>query len=97
VIELAKDVIKYLLIAAAIGFIIFGIIKPTFRTLLTTQGSAGEGSTGESNAAQGASANTNAQLSSAIAPYEQNLQVARQIAQQDPKIVASVIKEWVNE
>ena len=31
-----------------------------------------------------------------IEPYEKNLSIARQIAQQDPKIVASVIKDWVN-
>lgn len=29
-------------------------------------------------------------------PYEKNLNIARQIVQQDPKIVASVIKDWVN-
>jgi flagellar M-ring protein FliF len=28
--------------------------------------------------------------------YENNLQTAKQIAQQDPKIVATVVKEWVN-
>ena len=28
-------------------------------------------------------------------PYEQNLNIARQIAQRDPKVVASVIKDWV--
>jgi len=31
-----------------------------------------------------------------IEPYEQNLKIARQIAQRDPKIVASVIRDWVN-
>ena len=29
-------------------------------------------------------------------PYEQNLNIARQIAQRDPKVVASVIRDWVN-
>jgi len=31
-----------------------------------------------------------------VEPYEQNLKIARQIAQRDPKIVASVIRDWVN-
>lgn len=91
VIELAKDVIKYSLIAAAIGFIIFGVIKPTFRTLLTIQSNKSSLQT-----TQEANINTPAPIPSG-SPYEQSLQVARQIAQQEPKIVASVIKEWVNE
>lgn len=92
VIELANDIIKYLLIAAAMAFIVFGIIKPAFRALLAAPASAGA-----SDAGQEAGANSGAQPAPGIAPYEQNLQVARQIAQQEPKIVASVIKEWVKE
>jgi flagellar M-ring protein FliF len=92
VIELAKDITKYLLIAAAMAFIVFGIIKPAFRSLL-----AAPANTDAPDAGQEAGANSGAQLSPGIAPYEQNLQVARQIAQQEPKIVASVIKEWVKE
>jgi len=30
------------------------------------------------------------------APYESKLQAVKQLAQQDPKIVATVVKEWVN-
>lgn len=92
VIDLAKDIIRYSLIAAALWFVVFGVIKPAFRTILTTLSS-----TGGFKATEVTSANTGAQFSPTIAPYEQNLQVARQIAQQEPKIVASVIKEWVKE
>lgn len=92
VIELAKDIAKYLLIAAAMWFVIFRLIKPAFKTLLTTLTSPGGTTT-----TQGTSADTGAQFSSTTAPYEQSLQIARQIAQQEPKIVASVLKEWVKE
>lgn len=92
VIELAKDIIKYSLIAAAMWFIVFRVIKPTFRTLLTALSSMGN-----SRTTRVATDNSGAQFSATGAPYEQNLQVARQIAQQEPKIVASVIKEWVKE
>lgn len=91
VLELASNAAKYLLIAVAIGFVMFGVIKPSFRTLLATRSSS------DSNASQGTDANTGAHPPPTVAPYEQNLQVARQIAQQEPKIVASVIKEWVKE
>jgi flagellar M-ring protein FliF len=92
VIELAKDIIKYTLIAAAMWFVVFRVIKPTFRTLLIALNNLGT-----AKATQDAQVKTGAQFSSAGAPYEQSLQVARQIAQQEPKIVASVIKEWVKE
>ena len=91
-IDLAKDGIKYALIAAAMLFVIFGIIRPAFRTLLTPLSN-----TGGFVAAEAPVANTGAQFTPGNAPYEQSLQVARQIAQQEPKIVASVIKEWVKE
>jgi flagellar M-ring protein FliF len=92
VIELAKDILKYSLIAAAIGFVLFGVIRPAFRTLMTTLNNMGS-----VNANQGVGASPGTPFTSTVAPYEQNLQVARQIAQQEPKIVASVIKEWVKE
>ena len=90
-IELAKDLVKYALIAAAMLFVIFRVIKPAFSTLFTP--GAFVASTGEHSAA---SEQTEVSYSSSAPPYEQGLQTARQIAQQEPKIVAGVIKEWVN-
>ncbi len=95
-VELAKEIVKYLLIGLAMLFAIFGIIKPALRPLFAAPefkaggdfGLGGEERAPEQNAPENVSYNT-------VAPYEQNLQVARQISQQDPKIVASVIKEWV--
>jgi flagellar M-ring protein FliF len=90
-IELAKNIVKYALIAGIMLFVVFRIIKPVFSSLLATLNSAGS-----FRASPEAQAGTAVQYAPTIAPYEQNLQVARQIAQQEPKIVASVIKEWVN-
>jgi len=91
-INLAKDGIKYLLIAIAMLFVIFGVIRPAFRALFTPLSN-----TGGFQAIEASGADSEAPSSPAAAPYEQSLQVARQIAQQEPKIVASVIKEWVKE
>jgi flagellar M-ring protein FliF len=96
VIELAKEAIKYLLIGIVMLFVIFGIIRPGFRTLFTAHNTTGLLNTHEDSASDN-EAQTGAQNSSGMAPYEQSLQIARQIAQQEPKIVASVIKEWVKE
>ncbi|TAN52107.1 MAG: flagellar basal body M-ring protein FliF [Methylococcaceae bacterium] len=88
-IELAKDLLKYLVIAAVMFFAVFRIIKPALQTLLTMQSSAA--------APGGATLETAPEAAYAppVPSYEQSLQTARQIAQQEPKIVASVIKEWV--
>jgi len=89
-IELGKDLLKYLVIAAVIFFVVFRIIKPAFQTLLTLPSS-----TGGFTANQEGEARPEATYTPAAPSYEQSLQTARQIAQQEPKIVASVVKEWV--
>jgi flagellar M-ring protein FliF len=100
VIELLRETIKYLLIAVAMLFVMFGIIRPAFRALFPapkTEEELAEGIASTLKEPQETGAETGAQFTPAIAPYEQNLQIARQIAQQEPKIAASVIKEWVKE
>ncbi len=93
VIELAKNLLKYALIVGILLFVIFRVIKPALTTLFSPPAPAAnsEGALAAAPAAEGSQGYT-----PAVAPYEQNLQVARQIAQQEPKIVASVIKDWVN-
>jgi flagellar M-ring protein FliF len=93
-IELAKELLKYGLIAAAMFFIIFRIIKPAFQSLLTPPSRTG----GFEAVVEGAEAEEAGGVSytPTVPSYDQTLQTARQIAQQEPKIVASVIKEWVS-
>jgi flagellar M-ring protein FliF len=95
-IAMAKDALKFLLIAGGIGFLLFGVIKPAFKTI--AEQSAGQeeawasqqithhtgGAAGLYAAQQGASS------------YEDNLQLAKQLAKEEPKIVASVVKQWVS-
>ena len=101
-IELAKNVLKYLLIAVVMMIVIFGIIKPALRPLLAPKVEHAINETvGADGGAESAATGGDAVVqhnggAAAVHPYEQGLQAARQIAQQDPKIVASVIKEWVN-
>ncbi|MDO9012266.1 MAG: flagellar basal-body MS-ring/collar protein FliF [Gallionella sp.] len=107
-IELAKQLAKYLIIAAVMLIVVFKIIKPAFRPLErfevndheTGSETAGtEAGIVEQEALSTAEAGVDSvtgQYTPPVAPYEQNLNIARQIAQQDPKIVASVIKDWVN-
>lgn len=90
-IELAKELLKYALIAAVMLFVIFRIIKPALDTLLTLSSKTGGFTAAPENAAI-----PEATYAPSAPSYEQSLQTARQIAQQEPKIVASVVKEWVS-
>jgi len=90
-IELAKELLKYALIAAVMLIVVFRVIKPALDTLLALKSQ-----TGGFTAAEESEAIPEATYTPSGPSYEQSLQTARQIAQQEPMIVASVVKEWVN-
>jgi len=89
-IELAKDMLKYALIAAAMLFVVFRVIKPALHPLFVVPEFKAE-DTAKEQVDEEAQEDL-AQKSS----FDTNLQTARQIAKQEPKIVASVVKEWVS-
>lgn len=90
-IELLKDLLKYGLIAAVMFFLIFRVIKPAFQSLVTLPSPTG------GFAAAPPISEPEATYSPSVPSFENSLQTARQLAQQEPKIVASVIKEWVEQ
>jgi flagellar M-ring protein FliF len=95
-IAMVKDTLKFLLIAGGVGFLLFGIIKPSFKKISEQSAAQEEAWSAQQVArpAGGASAMYAAQQNAGS--YEDNLQLAKQLAKEDPKIVASVVKEWVN-
>lgn len=94
-IALAKDIFKYLLIAGGIGFLLFGVIKPAFKTITTLSAAQEEAATNEVMHHAGNASGMYAAQQNANS-YEDNLQLAKQLAKDDPKIVATVVKQWVN-
>ena len=90
-IALAKDGLKYALIVGIGLFLLLGVIRPAFKTLMTPP--AEPARRGRSQIDEDEAAVVERRPSH---PYENNLQAAKQMAQRDPKIVASVVKEWVN-
>ncbi|CAG9932668.1 flagellar basal-body MS-ring/collar protein FliF [Candidatus Nitrotoga arctica] len=96
-IALAKDLLKYLLITGIGLFLLFGVIRPAFRnfsaasapTVASKTDNAVETAAQERSTAQNAAQQANNS-------YETNLEAAKKIAGQDPKIVASVVQGWVN-
>ncbi len=100
-VDLAKNLVKYLLIAVVMLFVVFGIIKPALKPLFSRPSEPVNAApaSGEAGVPIGGAPAAQYAMNAAaptVQAYEQGLQAARQIVQQDPKIVASVIKEWVN-
>lgn len=97
-IELAKEGFKYLLIAGTIGFLLFGVIRPAVRNV--TAKAAADAEAAAATAAEEALQvpHTPEEDVAILAQnsYDNNLQLAKQLAKDDPKIIASVVKEWVN-
>jgi len=99
VIELAKEIVKYLLIAGGIFYLLFGIIRPAFKSVAEPSMAAGESAAGASEtegSETGIEAGGMAGAPAPVSAYENHLHLAKQLAKDDPKIVASVVKEWVN-
>ncbi|VVD62064.1 flagellar M-ring protein FliF [Pandoraea iniqua] len=102
-IELAKQVGKWALITLVGLYLWFGVVRPAIRKHLAPPppaeptmagvagGAAGGGSGGAGEDGEDGASGAKGELSA----YERNLQYARQVARQDPKIVATVVKSWV--
>lgn len=86
---LAKETGKHLLIGALLLSLVFGILRPMLRNLAQAQPatalSPGEALTYQAGASQQQMVN-----------HEQQLQSAKQLAQQEPKLVANVVKTWMS-
>lgn len=94
VLEMAKDAAKFLLGLLVVLLLYLRLLKPMVRTLTkpaapALQGPAEEGAVVELSG-QG-KARGLAQQS-----YEENLMVTKQIARENPKLVANVVTSWVN-
>ena len=93
------DVAKQALGALAVLFMIFGVLKPVMKNLATAPpvtkiiSETGE----ELDEDQLSLSGAKEQKRLAAASYEENLQLAQSLAQQEPKRVVQVVKNWMNE
>lgn len=85
-ISMAKGAGRYLLFAALIGYLVFGVLRPALRKAAENAPALPE---------PGAVAGQHIPANSV--PGEDPLVRARRIAREDPKIVANVVKTWVNQ
>lgn len=99
-ISLAKELLKSLLIVGIVLLLISGVIKPLLATL--GQASKGGGAAragGGGGAGEGGEAleHHGERIMTAAESYEDSLNMVKDLARQEPAIVANVVKEWVNE
>lgn len=94
---LVKEIGKNLLIAALLFYLVFGVIRPILRDLARphVRGVAHEGVTGEEGEEAAEISPEAAAKAAQAAGYEENLKAAKELAKQDPRVVASVVKDWV--
>jgi flagellar M-ring protein FliF len=99
-IALFKDLLKYLGIAAIIAFLMFKIVIPLSKTMIKEPEPPVEESLGrtidlvdeEGNEIEG----EEKLPPSAAETLEIKIAKARELAKQDPKVVANIIKDWMN-
>lgn len=75
--------LKYLIFAGLAAYLFFGVVKPFLRKLMDRAAQIPAMREEAAYAAPGA------------ASYDQKVQAARDMARQEPKVVAGVIKDWV--
>jgi flagellar M-ring protein FliF len=91
---MAREGLKYAAIAGVTLFLLLGVIRPAFKNLTRVLATVPAPRVSR-NDIMAMNGEDTPQAQYAAASYETNLGTAKQLAQQDPKIVASVVKEWV--
>ena len=86
----AREAGKYTLITLLSLYLVFGLIRPALRNLSAPV------TIGSGDATADADAAAAAETQDALAALPSPLDSARQMAKQDPKVVANVVRNWVS-
>ncbi|MBI5781100.1 MAG: flagellar M-ring protein FliF [Rhodocyclales bacterium] len=95
---IVREVLRYLLIAAALGLVYFGVIRPLVRTVATKAETAAPGApaaappSGAEEEEEGAIVQLGVRPGD---PFERKVAELRRLAQSNPKLLANMIKEWL--
>jgi flagellar M-ring protein FliF len=109
-IQMAKEIGKYLISALLLAYLFFAFLKPTLdkimgrdkATLAAEEAARKELEKEEEKRIEEEEAaivnltSQDEQEKTPASTYETNMEMARQLAANDPKIVANVIKAWVS-
>ncbi len=99
VIAIGKEALRYLLPLIALVLVFFGVIRPLMRQVMPSaaeKAEGGEEAAGEEDeeGEEGAEVTLSPEAAAAQS-YEEKLARARQLAKDNPKIVANLVKEWM--
>ena len=100
-IALGKDLLKYLLITGIGLYLIFGVIRPALKNFSAASAAAEASKIDNAPQTEVTELDTAQEIEQSTAQeanniHKKNIENAKIIAGQDPKIVASVIQGWVN-
>lgn len=102
-IQLAKELGKYLVAGIVLLFLFFKVLKPMLRKLNGQDAAAinppenlPAPESDDDTVRIGSAAHLLEQENRQISSYDKNLEMAKQLAKNDPKVVANVVKSWVN-
>ncbi len=92
IISLLKELFKYAAIAGIVAYLVLKVIRPLLKTMLeASPRHVGKTLGGRVNIVD---EDAEEQAPSGAAILERKLEQARDMAQQDPKVVANIIKDW---
>lgn len=93
-VSLAKDVFKYALFAGVALYLLFGVIKPLVRQIAPARSEQDVREVTPEGEDAVVALSGPAAAGALPASFEHKLAQAKELAKNDPKLVASVIKEW---
>lgn len=95
-VSLAKDLVKYAVIAGIIAYLLLGVVRPLLKTMLERPATAagGVGGTIDIHAGEEGEGEEHEHRPSPAELLEKRIATARELAQRDPQLVANIIKEW---
>jgi flagellar M-ring protein FliF len=92
ILSIGKDLLKYGAIAGIIAYLLLGVARPLIKSMLDSLPKPSQKSVGSQ--LDIVAGGEEEQGASPAATLEKKIEQAREIAQQDPKIVANIIKDW---
>lgn len=95
VVDLARQIGKMLLLGGLILYLILGVVRPTLKRINQPPAPLLTAAQADEDVPIPEVIPAERQAPPALSQHEQNLTLARQLAKDDPKRVANVVKQWV--
>ncbi len=106
--QMAKEIGRYLIAGLVLLYLFFGVLKPMLKNLMAKEQNKAKRAANEAlqldeeqraleaESDEATSVTLSKNIVKPDSAYEINMDMAKQLATSDPKIVANVIKEWVS-